>query len=93
VLDSLRHGAPVLTSFNSSLREFELPGVYFIDPHDGASVDAAWRTLQRDQVMPPPREELDERFSWDRVAEAVLAESSNRSEFEGDLGIATPHAA
>ena len=42
VLDSLRHGVPVLSSCNSSLREFAHPGVHFFDPHDAATLDQAW---------------------------------------------------
>ncbi len=42
VLDSLRHGVPVLSSCNSSLREFAHPGVHFFDPRDAATLDRAW---------------------------------------------------
>lgn len=43
VLDALRHGTPVITSYNSSTREFESPGLHFIDPYDASTVDDAWR--------------------------------------------------
>ncbi len=46
VLDSLRHGAPVLASLNSSLREFDSPGLQFFDPYDAPTLDEAWRALQ-----------------------------------------------
>src|SRR5262249_9138826 len=43
VLDSLLHGTPVLCSFNSSLKEFAAPGVYFFDPYLPSTLDAAYR--------------------------------------------------
>src|SRR5262249_26877817 len=45
VLDALRHGTPVVSSFNSSLQEFAGPGGFYFDPCDPASLDAACREL------------------------------------------------
>jgi glycosyltransferase involved in cell wall biosynthesis len=73
VLDSLMHETPVLCSFNSSLQEFACPGVYYFDPGNRESLDTAWRT-----ACTTPRDLVDEkylrqRYSWDRLAEKVLA--------------------
>jgi glycosyltransferase involved in cell wall biosynthesis len=74
VLDALRHGAPVLASYHSSLRELDHPGVFFFDPYDPATVDTAWQAL-RDAGGPAtvaPRRLLDARYDWDAVARTVL---------------------
>jgi glycosyltransferase involved in cell wall biosynthesis len=73
VLDSLRHGTPVLCSFNSSLQEFAGPGVFYFDACDPASLDAACRELLASGPMVVRRPELDERFSWEAMARTVLA--------------------
>jgi glycosyltransferase involved in cell wall biosynthesis len=78
VLDSLRHGAPVLCSFNSSLQEFsDLGGVYYFDPCEPSSLDQAYLRLAGDQgtnnARPASVAELNEQFSWDRLARTVLA--------------------
>ena len=39
ILDSLRHGTPVLASCTSPMCEFDHPSVYFFDPHDPGTVD------------------------------------------------------
>ncbi len=72
VLDSLRHGTPVLTSMNSSLREFAHKGVYFLDPYDASTVDDAWRQLQANGPGVVEREELERLYSWDNVARTLL---------------------
>jgi len=72
VLDALRHGTPVLTSYNSSLREFKVPGLFFIDPCDPASVDRAWGQLQQAGPVAIPRDELDAHYCWDRVTRLLL---------------------
>jgi glycosyltransferase involved in cell wall biosynthesis len=72
VLDALRHGTPVLTSLNSSTREFESPGLHFIDPCDASTVDDAWRALQADGPIEIPREPLDRAYSWENVARTLL---------------------
>jgi glycosyltransferase involved in cell wall biosynthesis len=74
VLDSLRHGTPVLTSQNSSLREFTVPGVTFFDPCDASTLDAAWVASQTASM--PDAAGLDRAYSWDRVAERVLSAMS-----------------
>ena len=70
VLDSLRHGAPVLTSQNSSLCEFTVPGVTFFDPCDPSTVDNAWRSSRTSESIDLGG--LEHLYSWDRVATAVL---------------------
>jgi glycosyltransferase involved in cell wall biosynthesis len=77
VLDALRHGTPVLSGFNSSLQEFAGPGVFYFDPCDPASLDDACRDLLAALRGPLPpcfdRDDLDRRFSWDALAQTVLA--------------------
>ena len=72
VLDSLRHGTPVFTSYNSSLREFDSPGLYFFDPCDQETVDDAWRTFEAEAPVHVPREPLERQYSWDNVARVLL---------------------
>jgi glycosyltransferase involved in cell wall biosynthesis len=72
VLDSLRHGAPVICSFNSSLQEFAGPGVHYFDPCDPASLDRACREALEILGSGTVRDDLDERFSWTRLADCVL---------------------
>jgi glycosyltransferase involved in cell wall biosynthesis len=73
VLDSLRHGTPVLCAFHSSLQEFAGPGVYYFDPYDAQTLDEACRTLGGDLDGGFRRDDLEIRFSWDRLAEQVMA--------------------
>jgi hypothetical protein len=89
VLDALRHGSPVLTSGNSALTEFsDLPGVHFFDPCDSKTLDAAWLAMREQNSQPMARNELDSRYSWDRVARTLaeapgagrVAESSSPAE-------------
>ena len=54
ILDSLRHGTPVLASGTSSMAEFDHPGVFFFDPQDPATVDLAWRRLRGGQAGHDP---------------------------------------
>ena len=72
VLDSLRHGTPVLTSYNSSIREFESAGLHFFDPCDPATVDDAWRALRGESPVEIPRGPLDRLYSWDNVARTLI---------------------
>jgi glycosyltransferase involved in cell wall biosynthesis len=76
VLDGLRHGTPVVSSYNSSLQEFAGPGVYYFDPCDPASLDDACFEALGPEHAPICRPDLDERFSWDRLAEKVVALSA-----------------
>jgi glycosyltransferase involved in cell wall biosynthesis len=69
VLDSLRHGTPVLTSQNSSLCEFTVPGVTFFDPCDAATLDKAWCRFR--YAEPIDLEALEKAYSWNRVARRV----------------------
>jgi len=73
VLDSLRHGTPVLSSLNSSLQEFAGSGVFYFDPCDAASLDEACRELLASGSVAVQRDDLEERFSWDVMARRVLA--------------------
>ena len=72
ILDSLRHGTPVLSSYTSSMGEFDHPGVFFFDPQDPATVDLAWQRLQATKPVRIPRSRLDYLYDWDRVARALL---------------------
>lgn len=71
VLDSLRHGTPVLTSANSALTEFRDRGVTFFDPCDPATLDEAWIEFQAKGAAVIDRPALDEHYTWRRVAEAL----------------------
>jgi glycosyltransferase involved in cell wall biosynthesis len=71
VLDSLWHGTPVLSGYNSSLQEFAGPGVFFFDACDPASLDAACAGLQAAQPITISQEALRGRFSWDVLARQV----------------------
>jgi glycosyltransferase involved in cell wall biosynthesis len=75
VLDALRHGTPVLCSFNSSLQEFAGPGVVFFEACDPGTLDAACRELfalkKREPSADVVREDLGRRFSWDALARTV----------------------
>jgi len=76
VLDALRHQTPVVCSYNSSLQEFAGPGVFYFDPCDPASLDEACSRALDQQPALIQRPELDEHFSWDRLAEKVVALSA-----------------
>lgn len=73
VLDSLRHGTPVLSSLNSSLQEFAGPGVFYFDPCDAASLDEACRQLLSSGLTAVERDDLEDRFSWEVMARRVLS--------------------
>jgi glycosyltransferase involved in cell wall biosynthesis len=73
VVDSLRHGTPVLCSFNSSLAEFAGPGVCYFDASDPASLDAACRDLLDSGPVEVTRNDLDDGLSWDRLARKIVA--------------------
>ena len=72
VLDALRHGTPVLSSYHSSLRELDHPGVSFFDPYDPATVDEAWHSLVSASRSVTPCATLDALYNWDSVARVVL---------------------
>jgi glycosyltransferase involved in cell wall biosynthesis len=72
VLDALRHGAPVLASYHSALRELDHPGVHFFDPYDPATVDDAWRALRASPAV-APQASLDARYNWNAVARTLLS--------------------
>ncbi len=82
VLDSLRHGTPVLTSYNSSLREFDSKGLYFFDPCDTSTVDDAWRQFKAEGPVEIPREPLERLYSWDNVARTLLERCADVSSLE-----------
>jgi hypothetical protein len=73
VIDSLRHGVPVLSGCHSSLRELTHPGVHFFDPYDAALLDRAWTECRAAGPNLVSKAELDGHYNWDRAAEAVLA--------------------
>ena len=73
VLDSLRHQTPVLAAMNSSIREFESPGLGFFDPMDRATLDAAYLKLEAEAIgWPIPQAPLDAAYSWSNVARTIL---------------------
>jgi len=72
VLDALRHGTPVLASGNSSIREFQSPGLHLFDPCDAGTVDQAWEDLRAEGGPEIPLEPLDRLYSWDNVARILL---------------------
>ena len=84
ILDSLRHGTPVLSSCTSSLGEFDHPGVFFFDPQDTATVDLAWQRLQAARPITIPRATLDELYNWDLVAQALLDAHAQNGERAAD---------
>ena len=73
VLDSLLHGAPVLCSYNSSLVELQSPGVFYFDPCDAATLDAAYRELAAAGPVAIDADALRRRFCWDTLARTVLS--------------------
>ena len=72
ILDALRHRTPVLASCTSSIREFDHPGVFFFDPNDPNTVDLAWQRLHESTELTDPPARLDQLYSWDLVARAIL---------------------
>jgi glycosyltransferase involved in cell wall biosynthesis len=72
VLDSLLHGTPVLSSFHSSLQEFAGPGLYFFDPYDPSSLDAAYGEMASAAGGEVNRPDLRRKCSWENVAQTVL---------------------
>jgi glycosyltransferase involved in cell wall biosynthesis len=80
ILDSLRHGTPVLASCTSSMGEFDHPGVFFFDPHDPGTVDLAWQRLRETRQPTVPRAQLDQRYSWNLVGQAILDGYARSSE-------------
>jgi glycosyltransferase involved in cell wall biosynthesis len=76
VLDSLWHGTPVLTSFNSSLKEFSAAGVFHFDPGDRNALDDAYRRMRAAAPQIIDRAALEAAYSWDRLADTVSALAS-----------------
>ena len=72
MVDSLRHGTPVLTSLNSSLREFQHEGVYFFDPRDASTVDLAWQRFQSHGTNVIDSDELMTHYDWDTAARTIV---------------------
>jgi glycosyltransferase involved in cell wall biosynthesis len=73
VLDSLLHGAPVISSFNSSLQEFAGDGVFYFDACNSISLDAACSELIASLPLRIDRNDLHNRFSWDRLARKIIS--------------------
>ena len=73
VLDSLRHGTPVLCGYNSSLQEFDGPGVFYFDCCDPHSLDGACGEVLASRRQPLERHDLDNVFSWDVLAQKIVA--------------------
>ena len=88
VLDSLRHGTPVLTSYNSSLREFRSEGLYFFDPYDLSTVDDAWKKFRADGKVEIPLAPLEEAYSWDNVARTLIEGCAEVESYEEESSVA-----
>lgn len=73
VLDSLLHDAPVLSSYNSSLAEFEGAGVFYFDPCDIATLDEAYRQMVASRPIAIDHEDLHRRFAWETLAKKTLS--------------------
>jgi glycosyltransferase involved in cell wall biosynthesis len=73
VLDSLRHGTPVLCGYNSSLQEFDGPGVFYFDCCDPQSLDGACGEVLASRQRPLERHDLDNVFSWDVLAQKIVS--------------------
>jgi glycosyltransferase involved in cell wall biosynthesis len=71
VLDALLHGTPVLSSLNSSLQEFAGPGVFYFDPCEAATLDAACAALLEGLPLAFERDDLRRRCCWDSLARRV----------------------
>jgi glycosyltransferase involved in cell wall biosynthesis len=78
VLDSLRHGTPVLCGYNSSLQEFAGPGVFYFDVHDPDSLDAAYLDWKSAQPLDVQRKDLEQKYTWDGFAETVAGQCFER---------------
>ena len=75
VLDSLRHHTPVLAAQNSSIREFDSPGLFFFDPTNAATLDTAYERLEAEAIgRDVPQAPLDAAYSWSNVARTLLGE-------------------
>lgn len=73
VLDALRHGTPVLTSYNSALREFAgIEGITYFDPCDPATLDDAFRAFRASEPAAIPLDRINNHYCWDRVAATLL---------------------
>lgn len=71
VLDALWHGTPVLSSFNSALKEFARPGVFYFDPYERASLDGAYGELRASPPLTIDAQSLRPTYSWDKLAATV----------------------
>jgi glycosyltransferase involved in cell wall biosynthesis len=72
VLDSLLHDAPVLSSYNSSLAELESTGVFYFDPCELATLDAAYLQMVAAQPIAIDHQQLRQRFTWEALAQRTL---------------------
>ena len=73
VLDSLCHGTPVLTSFNSALKEFAGPGVFYFDPCEQRSLDDAYDAWRGAPPFTIDDDGLRATYSWDHLARTLDA--------------------
>lgn len=75
VLDSLRHHTPVLAAQNSSIREFDSPGLFFFDPLDKDTLEGAYKRCHAEAVgRAIPQTPLEQHYSWRNVAQTILDE-------------------
>jgi glycosyltransferase involved in cell wall biosynthesis len=80
VLDSLRHGTPVLAGYHSALCEFDVPGVHYFDPCDAASLDSAWLGFAGNPGEIATLDKLSVRYDWRRVARMIVAIAEGRAD-------------
>jgi glycosyltransferase involved in cell wall biosynthesis len=76
VLDSLNHRTPVACSYNSSLKEFACPGVFYFDPCAAETLDKACLEALAFSPSKIDQPDLRRRYSWDKFAQTVLALSA-----------------
>ena len=73
VVDSLMHGAPVLCSFKAPLEEFDCPGVHYFDPVI-RHLRCRLADGQQQRLELPGESYRTSCYSWDRLADKVLAQ-------------------
>ena len=90
VLDSLRHGTPVLAAMNSSIREFDSPAIAFFDPDDKTTLDEAYVRLRSTALgREVPQGPLDAAYSWRNVARTLLDQHAAWLGKRAEVGSAT----
>ena len=68
------------------MREFQHEGVYFFDPRDGSTVDAAWRDLKGHGPAVIDKDDLLAKYDWGRVARSVIGAHERSMARDGRSG-------